>query len=113
MSVVVELRDVSFAYGRGQPVLSGVDLAVEQGQFVAIAGPNGGGKTTLVRLALGLLEPTEGEALLFGEPAAHFSRRATLGYLAQRSQLGTQGAALIVRFSAAQLEAALKVAAGG
>jgi len=108
MSVVVELRDVSFAYGRGQPVLSGVDLAVEQGQFVAIAGPNGGGKTTLVRLALGLLEPTEGEALLFGEPAARFSRRATLGYLAQRSQLGTDAPATV-----REVVSAGRLAAGG
>ena len=72
MPLAVELRGVSFAYGRGQPVLSGVDFAVEQGQFVAIAGPNGGGKTTLVRPALGLLEPTDGDAFLFGEPAAGF-----------------------------------------
>jgi zinc transport system ATP-binding protein len=108
MSVVVELRDVSFAYGRGQPVLTGVDLAIEQGQFVAIAGPNGGGKTTLVRLALGLLEPAEGEALLFGEPAARFSRRATLGYLAQRSQLGTDAPATV-----REVVSAGRLAAGG
>jgi zinc transport system ATP-binding protein len=106
--VAVELRDVSFAYGRGHPVLSGVDLAVEQGQFVAIAGPNGGGKTTLVRIALGLLEPAEGEALLFGEPAARFSRRATLGYLAQRSQLGTDAPATV-----REVVSAGRLAAGG
>jgi zinc transport system ATP-binding protein len=108
MPVAVELRNVSFAYGRGQPVLTGVDLAIEQGQFVAIAGPNGGGKTTLVRLALGLLEPTEGEALLFGEPARGFSRRATLGYLAQRSQLGTDAPATV-----REVVSAGRLAAGG
>jgi zinc transport system ATP-binding protein len=91
----IELRGVGFAYGRAGAVLEDVDLHVPAGQFVAVAGPNGGGKTTLVRLALGLLEPTAGEAFLFGEPAARFSRRATLGYLAQRSQLGTEAPATV------------------
>ncbi len=85
----VELDDVSFGYARGANVLHGVDLRIEQGEFVAIAGPNGGGKTTLVRLVLGLERPLVGQVLLFGEPAHAFSRRRTLGYLAQRTKLGT------------------------
>ena len=76
-------------------MLRAVDLRVEPGEFVAIAGPNGGGKTTLVRLVLGLERPTAGSARLFGEEARHFSRRATLGYLAQRSQLGTDAPATV------------------
>jgi zinc transport system ATP-binding protein len=104
----IDLRGVTFAYRRGQPVLEGVDLAIEAGRFVAIAGPNGGGKTTLVRITLGLLEPTEGEALLFGEKAATFSRRETLGYLAQRSQLGTEAPATV-----REVVSAGRLAAGG
>jgi zinc transport system ATP-binding protein len=88
MPVAVDLRDVSFAYPGGPEVLHEVDLAVDAGEFVAIAGPNGGGKTTLLRVALGLERPTRGEALLFGEPATRFSGRARIGYLAQRAQLG-------------------------
>lgn len=91
----VEMRNVAFAYGKGETVLSAVDLRIEQAEFVAIAGPNGGGKTTLVRLALGLLEPTQGETFLFGEPARRFSRRETLGYLAQRSRLATEAPATV------------------
>jgi zinc transport system ATP-binding protein len=91
MPLAVELEDVSFAYRPGQPVLTDVNLAVPEGEFVAIAGPNGGGKTTLVRLALGLSQPTSGSVRLFGEPANRFSRRATLGYVAQRAQLGGHG----------------------
>jgi len=87
MPLAVELSDVTFAYGRARPVLEHVSLAVSQGEFLAIAGPNGGGKTTLMRLVLGLERPSTGEARLFGEPAHAFSRRADLGYLAQRSQL--------------------------
>ena len=95
MPVAVELRDVSFAYDGGSPVLAHVNLAVEAGEFVAIAGPNGGGKTTLMRLVLGLERPAAGEAFLFGETATRFSGRSTLGYLAQRSQLGVDAPATV------------------
>jgi zinc transport system ATP-binding protein len=91
----VELRNVSFAYGHGPPVLGEVDLRIQQGEFVAIAGPNGGGKTTLIRLILGLEWPASGEALLFGESAGSFCRRHTLGYLAQRTRLGTEAPATV------------------
>ncbi len=64
----VELEDVSFAYRGGPPALEGVSLSVEQGAFVGIAGPNGGGKTTLLRLALGLERPASGRVLVFGRP---------------------------------------------
>jgi zinc transport system ATP-binding protein len=94
--VAVETRSLSFSYGQGPPVLADVDLAVEPGQFVAIAGPNGGGKTTLLRLMLGIERPSAGSALLFGEPAHRFSRREAIGYLAQRAQLGA-GAPATVR----------------
>jgi zinc transport system ATP-binding protein len=108
MPLALELRDVAFAYDGGRPVLAAVDLAVEEGEFVAVAGPNGGGKTTLVRLALGLERPTAGQVLLYGEPAHRFSRRATLGYLAQRAQVGTD-APVTVR----ELVAAGRLATGG
>jgi zinc transport system ATP-binding protein len=91
MPLALELEGVSFAYRPGQPVLTDVSLAVEEGEFVAIAGPNGGGKTTLVRLALGLARPASGAVRLFGEPAHRFSRRAALGYVAQRAQVGGHG----------------------
>jgi zinc transport system ATP-binding protein len=89
LSVAIELDGVTFAYPQGAPVLKDVDLRVSPGQLVAIAGPNGGGKTTLVRVALGLLRPNQGRALLFGEPAHRFSRRSLLAYLPQRAQVGT------------------------
>jgi zinc transport system ATP-binding protein len=87
MPLAVELSQVSFAYRGGAEVLRNVDLAVEQGEFVAIAGPNGGGKTTLLRIALGLERPLRGRARLYGEPAATFKQRFRMAYLAQRSQL--------------------------
>jgi zinc transport system ATP-binding protein len=104
----LELEDVSFAYGAGPDVLRAVDLRVDSGEFVAVAGPNGGGKTTLIRLILGLERPFSGQARLFGEPAHAFSRRHTLGYLAQRSRLGTDAPATV-----REVVAAGRLAAGG
>jgi ABC-type Mn2+/Zn2+ transport system ATPase subunit len=69
MPLAISLRGISFAYPGGAPVLNDVDLDVAEGEFVAVAGPNGGGKTTLLRLALGLERPRAGSALLFGEAA--------------------------------------------
>jgi zinc transport system ATP-binding protein len=83
----VELDSVSFSYGRGGEVLHDVHLQVDEGEFVAIAGPNGGGKTTLLRLVLGLERPSAGVARLYAEPAERFSRRELLGYLPQRAAL--------------------------
>jgi zinc transport system ATP-binding protein len=85
---VVELQDVDFAYPGGPPVLRDVTLRVEQGEFVAVAGPNGGGKTTLLRIILGLERPQAGTARVFGEPASSLRGRSRIGYLAQRAQLG-------------------------
>jgi zinc transport system ATP-binding protein len=89
MPLALELHGVSFSYG-GPQVLRDVDLAVEAGEFVAIAGPNGGGKTTLLRIALGLERPTRGTARLFGQPAHRTTNRAGIGYLAQRASLGIE-----------------------
>jgi zinc transport system ATP-binding protein len=95
MQLAVQLLDVSFSYGQGRPVLEHVNLELGQGEFVAVAGPNGGGKTTLVRILLGLERPTSGTALLYGEPASRFSGRTALGYLAQRSEVGGDAPATV------------------
>jgi len=76
-------------------VLSGVDFAVRPGEFVTVAGPNGGGKTTLLRVALGLERPSRGEARLFGEPAESAGARYRIGYLAQRTRLGIDAPATV------------------
>jgi len=95
MPLAVEFEGVEFAYPNGPPVLRDIDLEVLAGEFLAIAGPNGGGKTTLLRLALGLERPDRGSVRLFGEPADRFDDRARLGYLAQRAQLGVQAPATV------------------
>jgi zinc transport system ATP-binding protein len=101
MPLAISLRGVSFAYPGGPPVLKGVDLDIRSGEFVAVAGPNGGGKTTLLRLALGLERPQAGTARLFGEPAHDFRTRERLGYLAQRTVLGMDAPATVSEVVAA------------
>lgn len=60
----IEFRDVSFGYKNGGKVFSGVNLTVTPGEFAAFVGPSGGGKTTLLRLLLGLVKPQSGKATL-------------------------------------------------
>ena len=87
VTAAVELEDVSFAYRAGVKVLDGVSLSVAAGEFVAIAGPNGGGKTTLLRLVLGLERPTDGTVRVFGQPVGRGATGQRIGYLPQRALL--------------------------
>lgn len=76
----VSLENVFFSYN-GRPVLHDVTMAVNKGEFLAIIGPNGGGKSTLLKLMLGLLKPDRGRISILGlapEKAAHY-----IGYLPQ------------------------------
>ena len=84
---VVELANVSFGYRAGVRVLEDVSLRVDTGEFVAIAGPNGGGKTTLLRLVLGLERPTAGSVRVFGRSGGKSVDGARIGYLPQRARL--------------------------
>ena len=69
----IELKDVAYRYAPSEPlVLNGVNLLVEPGEHVAITGPSGGGKSTLVKLLLGLVEPESGTILIDGVPLARF-----------------------------------------
>jgi zinc transport system ATP-binding protein len=90
MPVGIALEDVSFAYPGGADVLQDVTLHVKPGEFVAIAGPNGGGKTTLMRLVLGLEHPRTGRVRLNDAGASHFHPRDKIAYLAQRAALGIE-----------------------
>lgn len=67
----LELKNICKTYGEGESatqVLSNINLSIEEGEFVAIVGFTGSGKTTLVNLINGLIEPTKGEVLFKGEP---------------------------------------------
>ncbi|MCK5378022.1 MAG: ABC transporter ATP-binding protein [Acidobacteria bacterium] len=64
---VIDVQNVSFAFGHVEPVLRDVSFTVDRGDFASIIGPNGGGKTTLVKLILGLLSPQSGNIRVFGQ----------------------------------------------
>lgn len=76
---VVEARDLHYSYPEGARALSGVDLTVRRGEFLALVGPNGSGKTTLAKHLNRLLEPTQGELLVAGKPTRAQSRRELAG----------------------------------
>ncbi|WP_296616457.1 peptidase domain-containing ABC transporter [Sphingomonas sp.] len=72
----LELRGVSYRYSPTDPiVLDNVNLTVEPGEYIAITGPSGGGKSTLAKLMLSLLEPDAGEVLVDGQPLSRFGYR--------------------------------------
>ncbi|SHI81277.1 zinc transport system ATP-binding protein [Desulfatibacillum alkenivorans DSM 16219] len=83
----IELDGVTFGYTR-QPVLNNVRLQVEKGEFASIVGPNGGGKTTLLKLMLGLLKPDAGSITMLGTTPE--KARLKIGYMPQYSHLDPQ-----------------------
>jgi zinc transport system ATP-binding protein len=80
---VIELVGVTFGY-EGVPVIEEADLKVPAGAFASIVGPNGGGKTTLLKLILGMLQPDHGTVRVLGEPPAQV--RPRIGYMPQSSR---------------------------
>lgn len=70
LPAVLEYQDVSFAYRQAPPVLSHVSMTITAGEFVAVIGRNGTGKTTFTRLAMGLLRPTDGVIKVLGQNIA-------------------------------------------
>ena len=84
MSAIVDIAHLDFAY-RDQLVLKHIDLAIARGSTLGLIGPNGGGKTTLVNLMLGLLRPTRGRVTVDGlTPQQAVRRGDVVGYLPQR-----------------------------
>lgn len=81
----IEVNDLSVAYGTGPNVLEGVGLRVRAGTMVGIVGPNGGGKSTLLKAILGLL-PRQGEVSILGRGVGRRARRQ-VGYVPQRDDV--------------------------
>ncbi|NCC26952.1 MAG: ABC transporter ATP-binding protein [Gammaproteobacteria bacterium] len=77
---VIVIRGLGFSYGES-PVLEGVDLEILDGEFVGLVGPNAGGKSTLLKLVLGLLEPQQGSIQVLGQAPRQAVRR--VGYVPQ------------------------------
>lgn len=80
----IEVKEVSFSYN-GNPILQDITFDVQEGEYLGIIGPNGGGKTTLFKVILGLLKPQTGEVRIYGEPLESFKNKHLIGYVPQRS----------------------------
>jgi zinc transport system ATP-binding protein len=77
---IIELTNINFSYNH-VPILENITLNVYEKDFLGIIGPNGGGKTTLIKIVLGLLKPTRGKITIFGKPPA--KGRSLIGYVPQ------------------------------
>jgi ABC-2 type transport system ATP-binding protein len=90
--VVIETRNLSKVYrdfwGRKKvEALKALDLEIRKGEIFGLLGPNGSGKTTTIKLILGLLFPTGGQALVFGCEATEVTKNERIGYLPEESYL--------------------------
>ena len=78
---IVDITDLCFSYS-GKEVLHNIDLVVAQGDFIAVVGPNGGGKTTLLKLIIGGMKPTRGRVRLTGRKPG--KKGLEIGYVPQQ-----------------------------
>ena len=90
--VIIEIRNLTKVYRDfwGRPkvqALKALDLQVHRGEIFGLLGPNGSGKTTTIKLLLGLLFATDGEALIFNEPTTNVAKNERIGYLPEESYL--------------------------
>ena len=81
---IFDVKDLNFTV-RGQDILSNISFEIFGSEYIAIIGPNGGGKTTLIRMLLGLDEPTTGEIKLFGKKLKDFKEWNKIGFVPQRA----------------------------
>lgn len=78
----IQLKNIHFQY-QNNVILENISLSIERGDYVGILGPNGGGKTTLLKIITGLLRPTSGEISIFGKNPLAAARSSWLGYVPQ------------------------------
>ena len=83
---IFDVKNLSYSI-KGVNILSNISLEIFNAQYIAIIGPNGGGKTTLIRLLLGLEKPSLGGVRIFGKKLKEFKEWHKIGYVPQRAAL--------------------------
>lgn len=83
---IFDVKNLDFQV-RGLKILSNVSMEIFEGEYIAIIGPNGGGKTTLIRVLLGLEKPSMGKLKIFGKKYENFKEWHKIGYVPQRASL--------------------------
>ena len=83
-SIVVNIDELTIGYSKKNPLVEIPRLEISSGEIIAITGPSGVGKTTLIRTISGLVRPLKGNVSLFGQPFGVRPKRGSLGYIPQR-----------------------------
>lgn len=83
---IFDVKNLDFKV-RNQTILENISLEIFNAEYIAIIGPNGGGKTTLIRMLLGLEKPTSGDVRIFGKKLNNFQEWHKIGYVPQRASL--------------------------
>ena len=86
--IIIKLAKVNFKYHHNL-ILEDINLEIKEGDFLGLVGPNGGGKTTLIKIILGLLTPGQGRVEIFGQNIKHFSDWSKIGYVSQKNSAET------------------------
>lgn len=89
-NTVIRMKNISYSYEQ-KLVLDHIDFELQEGEFLGLIGPNGGGKTTLIKLLLGLIKPDTGSIQLFGKPIDKFRDRNKIGFVSQKSNSFNKG----------------------
>ncbi|SDK06895.1 metal ABC transporter ATP-binding protein [Sediminibacillus albus] len=87
---VISMKNVNFNY-ENKTALKNINFEIRQGAFMGLIGPNGGGKTTLIKLILGLFKPQKGSIELFNVPIGKFKNWDKIGFVSQKANTFNQG----------------------
>jgi len=87
-TTIIKLSQINFKYQHNL-ILEDINLEIKKGDFLGLVGPNGGGKTTLIKIILGLLTPNQGQVEIFGQDINKFSDWSKIGYVPQKNSADT------------------------
>ena len=87
---VIRLENVDFSYDN-KKVLKNINIDIQQGMFLGLVGPNGGGKSTLIKIILGLLKPDKGNIFLLDQPIEKFHDWNRIGFVSQKANTFNKG----------------------
>lgn len=87
---IIRLENVYYSYGK-KLVLEDINITIKEGMFMGLVGPNGGGKTTLIKIILGLLKPQRGKVYLLDQPIESFKDWNRIGYVSQKANSFNKG----------------------
>ena len=87
---IVQIKNLHYAY-EDKRALNDINLDIQYGDFLGLIGPNGGGKTTLIKLLLGLADPQQGSIRLFGQHIDQFKNWNQIGFVSQKSNAFNRG----------------------